>query len=94
LHHIRLSTAKRSKPSGRRPSNLLPIRSSHALNEAFLPHFGLDTLRNLPDFRALEDARLLSKEKLLAGDIAAGLASDEGDEAEEQSLDTVMDGVR
>ncbi|ESY29564.1 hypothetical protein X748_27755 [Mesorhizobium sp. LNJC386A00] len=31
--------------------------------------FGLDTLRDLPDFEALEDAGLLSKEKLLAGDI-------------------------
>ena len=32
-------------------------------------HNGLDTLRDLPDFEALEDAGLLSKEKLLAGDI-------------------------
>ncbi|RWH33101.1 MAG: SMC-Scp complex subunit ScpB, partial [Mesorhizobium sp.] len=36
--------------------------------------FGLDTLRQLPDFEALEDAGLLSKEKLLAGDIMPGFA--------------------
>jgi len=43
--------------------------------------FGLDTLRDLPDFEALEDAGLLSKEKLLAGDImpefSGGEAQDE-----------------
>jgi hypothetical protein len=33
----------------------------------FLLEFGLATLRDLPDFEALEDAGLLSKEKLLAG---------------------------
>ncbi|MDF2117579.1 SMC-Scp complex subunit ScpB [Roseiarcaceae bacterium H3SJ34-1] len=35
----------------------------------FLSHFGFDTLRDLPDMEMLEDAGLLSKEKLLAGDI-------------------------
>jgi chromosome segregation and condensation protein ScpB len=45
----------------------------------FLLEFGLDTLRDLPDVEALEDAGLLSKEKLLAGDIPIGLASAEGD---------------
>ncbi|MHA6688789.1 SMC-Scp complex subunit ScpB, partial [Mesorhizobium sp. A556] len=49
----------------------------------FLSHFSLDTLRDLPDFEALEDAGLLSKEKLLAGEIPAGLANDESDEAED-----------
>jgi hypothetical protein len=34
LHHIRLSTAKQSKPPGRRLSDLLPIRPSHALRPA------------------------------------------------------------
>jgi segregation and condensation protein B len=29
--------------------------------------FGLDTLRDLPEFEALENARLLSKDKPLAG---------------------------
>jgi len=55
-----------------------------------LSHFGFDTLRDLPDVEALDDAGLLSKDKLLAGDIPV-LAADEdiaddeagsGDEAE------------
>ncbi|PBB84550.1 segregation and condensation protein B, partial [Mesorhizobium sp. WSM3876] len=40
----------------------------------FLSQFGLDTLRQLPDFEALEDAGLLSGEKLLAGGIIPGFA--------------------
>ncbi|MER9222710.1 SMC-Scp complex subunit ScpB [Mesorhizobium sp. M0644] len=52
---------------------------TYVTTKTFLSHFGLDTLRQLPDFEALEDAGLLSKEKLLAGDIPAGLASGEGD---------------
>lgn len=35
----------------------------------FLERFGLGTLRDLPDLEALEDAGLLSKEKLPAGEI-------------------------
>ena len=46
----------------------------------FLSQFGLDTLRQLPDFEALEDAGLLSKDKLLAGGIPAGLATGEGED--------------
>ena len=42
---------------------------TYVTTKTFLLEFGLDTLRNLPDFEALEDAGLLSKEKLLAGDI-------------------------
>ncbi len=42
---------------------------SYVTTNAFLLKFGLETLRQLPDFEALEDAGLLSKEKLLAGDI-------------------------
>lgn len=39
--------------------------------------YGLDTLGDLPDIEALEG--LLSKEKLLAGDIPAALPSRDGD---------------
>jgi hypothetical protein len=54
----------------------------------FLLEFGLDTLRDLPDFEALEDAGLLSKEKLLAGDIPAGMVGGEGNgEEEDASID-------
>ncbi|PBB83316.1 segregation and condensation protein B, partial [Mesorhizobium sp. WSM3876] len=49
----------------------------------FLSQFGLDTLRQLPDFEALEDAGLLSKEKLLAGGIPAGQANGEDDIVED-----------
>ncbi len=45
--------------------------------KAFLSHFGFQTLRNLPDFEALEDAGMLSKEKLLAGDIVRDFSDDE-----------------
>lgn len=52
---------------------------TYVTTKEFLLEFGLDTLRDLPDVEALEDAGLLSKEKLLAGDIPIGLASAEGD---------------
>ncbi len=43
----------------------------------FLLEFGLSTLRDLPDFEAIEDAGLLSKQKLVAGDISSELAGEE-----------------
>ncbi|RVC84024.1 SMC-Scp complex subunit ScpB [Mesorhizobium sp. M4A.F.Ca.ET.022.05.2.1] len=49
---------------------------TYVTTKEFLLEFGLDTLRDLPDFEALEDAGLLSKEKLLAGDILPGFADD------------------
>jgi segregation and condensation protein B len=42
---------------------------TYVTTKAFLSHYGFDTLRDMPDMEALEDAGLLSKEKLLAGDI-------------------------
>ncbi|MER9776868.1 SMC-Scp complex subunit ScpB [Mesorhizobium sp. M0220] len=49
---------------------------TYVTTKEFLLEFGLDTLRDLPDFEALEDAGLLSKAKLLAGDIMPGFADD------------------
>lgn len=49
--------------------------------KAFLSQFGFDTLRDLPDMEALEDAGLLSKEKMLAGEFPM-LPSDEDINAE------------
>lgn len=49
---------------------------TYVTTKEFLLEFGLDTLRDLPDFEALEDAGLLSKEKLLAGDILPELPAD------------------
>lgn len=55
---------------------------TYVTTRAFLGQFGLDTLRDLPDYEALEDAGLLSKERLLAGDLAPGpAAADEDDPA-------------
>jgi chromosome segregation and condensation protein ScpB len=48
---------------------------TYVTTKEFLLEFGLDTLRDLPDFEALEDAGLLSKEKLLAGDIVPDFSS-------------------
>lgn len=47
---------------------------TYVTTKTFLSQFGLDTLRDLPDFEALEDAGLLSKEQLLAGNVSLGLA--------------------
>ncbi|MFC2253575.1 SMC-Scp complex subunit ScpB [Labrys portucalensis] len=59
---------------------------TYVTTKAFLVHFGLDTLRELPDMEALEDAGLLDKEKLLAGGFPlAGEAEDDvelGDDEE------------
>ncbi|MCV3211676.1 SMC-Scp complex subunit ScpB [Mesorhizobium sp. YC-39] len=48
---------------------------TYVTTKEFLLEFGLDTLRDLPDFEALEDAGLLSKEKLLAGDIMPDISA-------------------
>ncbi|TJW41397.1 MAG: SMC-Scp complex subunit ScpB [Mesorhizobium sp.] len=53
---------------------------TYVTTKTFLSQFGLDTLRQPPDFEALEDAGLLSKEKLLVGGIPAGLTNGEGED--------------
>jgi segregation and condensation protein B len=53
---------------------------TYVTTKEFLLEFGLDTLRDLPDFEALEDAGLLSREKLLAGDIMPGFSDAEGED--------------
>lgn len=50
---------------------------TYVTTKEFLLEFGLDTLRDLPDFEALEDAGLLSKAKLLAGDISPVFTDDD-----------------
>jgi hypothetical protein len=44
-------------------------RPAQRTTKTFLSHFGLDTLRDLPDLKRSREAGLLSKDKLLAGDI-------------------------
>lgn len=59
---------------------------TYVTTKDFLVEFGLGTLRDLPDFEALEDAGLLSKAKLLAGNIMpdfAGVPEDIGVETDE-----------
>lgn len=53
---------------------------TYVTTKGFLGHFGLDTLRDLPDYEALEDAGLLSKDKLLAGDmpVASEIGPEDG----------------
>ncbi|QEL27407.1 SMC-Scp complex subunit ScpB (plasmid) [Bosea sp. F3-2] len=41
---------------------------TYVTTPAFLSQFGFETLRDLPDFERLEDAGLLSKDRLLAGE--------------------------
>jgi chromosome segregation and condensation protein ScpB len=60
---------------------------TYVTTKEFLLEFGLATLRDLPDFEALEDAGLLSKEKLLAGDILTILADGAADGEEELEAD-------
>jgi chromosome segregation and condensation protein ScpB len=63
---------------------------TYVTTKDFLLEFGLDTLRDLPDFEALEDAGLLAKEKFLAGEITLGLVGSRegiGIEADEHASD-------
>lgn len=52
---------------------------TYVTTAAFLSHFGLASLRDMPDYEALEDAGLLSKEKALAGDLMQIKLEDEGE---------------
>ncbi|RUU94574.1 MULTISPECIES: SMC-Scp complex subunit ScpB [unclassified Mesorhizobium] len=59
---------------------------TYVTTKTFLLEFGLATLRDLPDFEALEDAGLLSKEKLLAGDIMPGFSDSDQDDGLEPDI--------
>lgn len=60
---------------------------TYVTTQGFLSHFGFDTLRDLPDMAALEDAGLLSKERLLAGEFPLPDRSDEEADADEVDSD-------
>lgn len=66
---------------------------TYVTTKAFLSHFGFDSLRDLPDREALEDAGLLDTAKLLAGDFPFSAEdSDDGiDQAANDWLDPVGD---
>jgi chromosome segregation and condensation protein ScpB len=83
----RLRGAKLIASGPRSPTPGAPY--TYVTTKDFLLEFDLGTLRDMPDFEALEDAGLLSKEKLLAGDIPVSLASGEGDGDEEAGDDVL-----
>jgi segregation and condensation protein B len=47
---------------------------TYVTTKEFLSHFGFDTLRDLPDMEQLEEAGLLSKQRLLAGALPGDLS--------------------
>ena len=47
---------------------------TYVTTKQFLSHFGFETLRDLPDMEQLEEAGLLSKQKLLAGALPGDLS--------------------
>lgn len=49
---------------------------TNVTTKAFLSHFGFESLRDLPDIELLEDAGLLSKDRLLADGLPVGLGTD------------------
>lgn len=58
---------------------------TYVTTKEFLLEFGLDTLRDLPDFEALEDAGLLSKARVLGGEIMPNFAAGQEDVGDESS---------
>ncbi|WP_454635018.1 SMC-Scp complex subunit ScpB [Bradyrhizobium cenepequi] len=66
---------------------------TNVTTKTFLSHFGFESLRDLPDIELLEDAGLLSKDKLLAdsfpdgfGATAAGVDGDDEDIERDEPL--------
>lgn len=63
---------------------------TYVTTPAFLSTFGFDTLRDLPDIEALEDAGLLVKEGLLEGEMPRfGDDEEEADNADDVSFDDI-----
>ena len=63
---------------------------TYVTTKAFLSHFGLDTLRDLPDLEALEDAGLLNRHSDTATEVPAGYANEgdhDDDDHDEEGLD-------
>lgn len=68
IGHLRAAGLIASGPRSPRPG----APYSYVTTKQFLLEFGFDTLQDLPDLEALEDAGLLSKEMLLPADIPDG----------------------
>lgn len=80
IGHLRGAKLIASGP--RSPTSGAPY--TYVTTKEFLLEFGLDTLRDLPDFEALEDAGLLSKEKLVAGDLLGTFGPNEDSTTNDQ----------
>ena len=78
----RLKELKFIGPGPRSPQPGSPY--TYITTNEFLAHFGLESLRDLPDMEKLEDSGLLSREKLLAGEIAPGLFEAEDEEIQDE----------
>ncbi|OYX15546.1 MAG: segregation and condensation protein B [Rhizobiales bacterium 32-66-8] len=63
---------------------------TYVTTKEFLSHFGFDTLRDLPDMAALEGAGLLSKERVLAGELLSFGVTTEAD-ADDAAFDLADD---
>lgn len=57
---------------------------TYVTTKVFLTHFGLDTLRDLPDLEALEDAGLLNGRGLATDVMPIGAAGDEDQDSHEE----------
>ena len=69
---------------GSRPRSPTPgAPYTYVTTPHFLSAFGMETLRDLPNMEALEDAGLLSRKKLSAGDGSTGLLNGEHTDEDE-----------
>ena len=57
--------------------------------KGFLSQFGLDTLRDLPDIERLEEAGLLTKDKLVAGELPESFGITEDDTSDAHHTESV-----
>lgn len=73
IAHLRATGMVASGPRSPRPG----APYTYVTTKTFLLEFGLETLRDLPDFEALEDAGLLSRENLLGDGLPGALSLDE-----------------
>ncbi|HEV2897171.1 MAG TPA: SMC-Scp complex subunit ScpB [Pseudaminobacter sp.] len=71
----------------RSPSQGAPY--TYVTTKTFLSHFGFETLRDLLNIEALEDAGLLSKDRALAGDLMPMVVGD--DEEDEPEIESMAD---
>lgn len=62
---------------------------TYVTTQEFLSQFGFDTLRDLPDFEKLEDAGLLSKGRLLAGDLPMSIFGSDSEASPPEDEDAV-----